>query len=143
MVQIFYLPVLQSNRYLFFRFGIGNSFIERHTEFTIYSRFCIFYKKVKLGIDFKLTSLYTKSVKWLQYDFYKKGGRKLSIKNFTLRLTNEQLDFIGKKAKDMGISKNDYIRRLIDGDIRADKQDKILQEIIEIKEMLQSDNKKE
>ncbi len=58
-------------------------------------------------------------------------------------MTNEQLDFIGKKAKDMGISKNDYIRRLIDGDIRADKQDKILQEIIEIKEMLQSDNKKE
>ncbi len=67
----------------------------------------------------------------------------MSIKTFTLRLTEEQLDFIGEKAKELGISKNDYIRRLIDGDIRADKQDKILQGIIEIKEILQNGNKKE
>lgn len=66
-----------------------------------------------------------------------KGADKLSIKTFTLRLTEEQLDFIGEKATELGVSKNDYIRRLIDGDIRADKQDKILKEIIEIKEMLQ------
>jgi hypothetical protein len=63
----------------------------------------------------------------------------LSIKTFTLRLTDEQLDFIGEKAKELGVSKNDYIRRLIDGDVRADKQDKILQEIIEIKEILQNE----
>ena len=44
---------------------------------------------------------------------------------------------IGEKAKEMGVSKNDYIRRLIDGDIRADKEDRILQEIIEIKNMLE------
>lgn len=61
----------------------------------------------------------------------------MSIKTFTLRLTEEQLNFIGEKASELGISKNDYIRRLIDGDIRADKQDKILQEIIEIKHMLE------
>lgn len=61
----------------------------------------------------------------------------MSIKTFTLRLTEEQLNFIGEKAKEIGVSKNDYIRRLIDGDIRADKQDKILQEIIEIKEMIE------
>lgn len=61
----------------------------------------------------------------------------LSIKTFTLRLTEEQLNFIGEKSSELGISKNDYIRRLIDGDIRADKQDKILQEIIEIKHMLE------
>lgn len=61
----------------------------------------------------------------------------MSIKTFTLRLTDEQLAFIGEKAKELGITKNDYIRRLIDGDIRADKQDKILQEIIAIKEMLE------
>lgn len=61
----------------------------------------------------------------------------MSIKTFTLRLTQEQLNFIGEKAKEIGVSKNDYIRRLIDGDIRADKQDKILQEIIEIKEMIE------
>lgn len=67
----------------------------------------------------------------------------MSVKTFTLRLTEEQLNFIGEKAKEIGISKNDYIRRLIDGDIRADKQDKILQEIIKIKEMLQNSNKKE
>ena len=58
---------------------------------------------------------------------------KLSIKTFTLRLTEEQLEFIGKKAKELGISKNDYIRRIIDGNIFEDKQEKILQEIIEIK----------
>lgn len=63
----------------------------------------------------------------------------MSIKTFTLRLTDEQLDFIGEKAKELGVSKNDYIRRLIDGDVRADKQDKILQEIIEIKEILQNE----
>lgn len=66
-----------------------------------------------------------------------KGDDELGIKTFTLRLTEEQLDFIGEKAKELGVSKNDYIRRLIDGDIRADKQDKILQEIIEIKKTLE------
>ncbi|MFR4165836.1 MAG: plasmid mobilization protein [Dorea formicigenerans] len=61
----------------------------------------------------------------------------MSVKTFTLRLTEEQLEFIGAKASELGLSKNDYIRRLIDGDIRADKQDRILQEIIEIKEMIE------
>lgn len=61
----------------------------------------------------------------------------MSIKTFTLRLTEEQIDFVSEKAKEMGVSKNDYIRRLIDGDIRADKEDRILQEIIEIKNMLE------
>ena len=61
----------------------------------------------------------------------------MSVKTFTLRLTEEQLEFIGAKASELGLSKNDYIRRLIDGDIRADKQDRILQEIIEIKNMLE------
>ena len=61
----------------------------------------------------------------------------MSVKTFTLRLTEEQLEFIGAKASELGLSNNDYIRRLIDGDIRADKQDRILQEIIEIKEMIE------
>lgn len=65
----------------------------------------------------------------------------MNIKTFTLRLTEEQLDFIGEKAVELGLSKNDYIRRLIDGDIKTDKQDKILQEIIEIKEILGKINK--
>lgn len=65
----------------------------------------------------------------------------MSIKTFTLRLTSEQLDFVGDKAREIGISKNDYIRRLIDGDIKSDKQDKILQEIIEIKNMLKESAK--
>mgnify|MGYP002223814477 CR=1 FL=1 len=73
-----------------------------------------------------------------QYDFKKGEVLMMSIKTFTLRLTEEQLDFVGEKAKEMGVSKNDYIRRLIDGDIRADKEDKILQEIIEIKNMLKA-----
>lgn len=68
-----------------------------------------------------------------------RGDDKLSIKTFTLRLTEEQLAFIGEKASELGVSKNDYIRRLIDGDIRADKQDKILQEIIEIKKLLEKE----
>jgi hypothetical protein len=72
-----------------------------------------------------------------QYDFTKRKEKPMSIKTFTLRLTEEQIDFVGEKAKEMGVSKNDYIRRLIDGDIRADKEDRILQEIIEIKNMLE------
>lgn len=63
----------------------------------------------------------------------------MSIKTFTLRLTDEQLDFIGERAKELGVSKNDYIRRLIDGDVCADKQDKILQEIIAIREILKKE----
>lgn len=63
----------------------------------------------------------------------------MSVKTFTLRLTEEQLEFIGMKAVELGISKNDYIRRLIDGDIRADKQDQILQGILEIKRMIEKD----
>ena len=65
----------------------------------------------------------------------------MSIKTFTLRLTEEQIDFVGEKAKEMGVRKNDYIRRLIDGDIHADKEDRILQEIIEIKNMLEKSMK--
>lgn len=61
----------------------------------------------------------------------------MSIKTFTLRLTEEQLKYVGEKAEEIGVSKNDYIRRLIDGDIMADKQDKILREIIEVKEMIE------
>lgn len=60
----------------------------------------------------------------------------MGIKTFTLRLTEEQLKYVGEKVEEIGVSKNDYIRRLIDGDIQADKQDMILQEIIEIKEFL-------
>ncbi|WP_330638944.1 plasmid mobilization protein [Blautia sp. MB18-30] len=76
-----------------------------------------------------------------QYDFTKRKEKPMSIKTFTLRLTEEQIDFVGEKAKEMGVSKNDYIRRLIDGDIRADKEDRILQEIIEIKNMLEKSMK--
>ena len=65
----------------------------------------------------------------------------MSIKTFTLRLTEDQIDFVGEQAKEMWVSKNDYIRRLIDGDIRADKEDRILQEIIEIKNMLEKSMK--
>lgn len=54
-----------------------------------------------------------------------------------MRLTEEQLTFIGEKASELGVSKNDYIRRLIEGNINSDKQDKILQEIIEIKKILE------
>lgn len=61
----------------------------------------------------------------------------MSIKTFTLRLTEEQLKYVGEKADEIGVSKNDFIRRLIDGDIVADKQDKILQEIIEVKELIE------
>ncbi len=53
----------------------------------------------------------------------------MSIKTFTLRLTEEQLDFVGEKAKEMGVSKNDYIRRLIDGDIRAEKRIKFYRKL--------------
>ena len=60
----------------------------------------------------------------------------MSVKTFTLRLTEEQLEFVGRKAKELGISKNDYIRRIIDGNILGDKQDKILQEIIELKKLI-------
>lgn len=63
----------------------------------------------------------------------------MSIKTFTLRLTEEQLMFLSNKAKELGISKNDYIRLLIEGEVRADKQEQILKEIIEIKDILRKE----
>ncbi len=60
----------------------------------------------------------------------------MSIKTFTLRLNDEQHQFLEKKANELGITKNDYIRQLINGEITNDKQEKILSELLEIKEML-------
>lgn len=65
----------------------------------------------------------------------------MSIKTFTLRLNDEQHQYLEEKSNALGITKNDYIRQLINGQIASDKQDKILSEIIEIKEMLKSMDK--
>lgn len=62
----------------------------------------------------------------------------MGIKTFTLRLNDEQLQYIEKRAKEKGVSKNEYIRSLIDGEIREDKQDLILTELLEIKRILES-----
>ncbi|MDE6314778.1 MAG: type II toxin-antitoxin system HicB family antitoxin [Lachnospiraceae bacterium] len=61
----------------------------------------------------------------------------MSIKTFTLRLNEEQHRFLDEKSAELGTTKNDYIRQLIVGEIRNDKQDKILSEIMEIKAMLE------
>lgn len=61
----------------------------------------------------------------------------MSIKTFTLRLNEEQHQFLEEKSAELGITKNDYIRQLISGEIKNDKQDKILSEIMEIKVMLE------
>lgn len=61
----------------------------------------------------------------------------MSVKTFTLRLNEEQHQFLEERSAKLGITKNDYIRQLINGEIRNDKQDKILSEIMEIKEMLE------
>lgn len=60
----------------------------------------------------------------------------MSVKTFTLRLNDEQHQFLERKANELGITKNDYIRQLINGEITNDKQDKILSELLEIKEIL-------
>lgn len=57
---------------------------------------------------------------------------------FTLRLNKEQHQLLDEKSAGLGITKNEYIRQLIDGEIRNDKQDKILSEIMGIKEMLEN-----
>jgi predicted DNA-binding protein len=62
----------------------------------------------------------------------------MGVKTFTLRLNDEQHQYLEQKSNELGITKNDYIRQLINGEISNDKQDKILSEIIEIKEMLKS-----
>ena len=62
----------------------------------------------------------------------------MGIKTFTLRLNDEQLQYIEKRAKEKGVSKNEYIRSLIDGEIREDKQDLKLTELLEIKRILES-----
>ncbi len=61
----------------------------------------------------------------------------MNVKTFTLRLNEEQHQFLEQKSEELGITKNDYIRQLINGEIRNDKQDKILSEIMNIKEMLE------
>ncbi len=61
----------------------------------------------------------------------------MGIKTFTLRLNDEQHEFLEQKAKEVGVNKNDYIRMLLEGEIQADKQDRILQELLEIRELLE------
>lgn len=60
----------------------------------------------------------------------------MGVKTFTLRLNDEQHEFLEKKSQELGITKNDYIRGILDGEVRADKQEEILRELLEIKEML-------
>lgn len=62
----------------------------------------------------------------------------MGVKTFTLRLNDEQHQYLEQKSNELGITKNDYIRQLINGEISNDKQDKILSEIMEIKEMLKA-----
>lgn len=62
----------------------------------------------------------------------------MGIKTFTLRLNEEQHEFLDKKSKENGVSKNDYIRMLLDGEVQADKQEKIMMELLEIKEILKT-----
>lgn len=65
----------------------------------------------------------------------------MGIKTFTLRLNDEQHQFLEEKSRELGINKNDYIRQLLNGEIAMDKQDKILAEIMEIKELLKKSMK--
>lgn len=62
----------------------------------------------------------------------------MGIKTFTLRLNDEQHEFLDKKSKENDVSKNDYIRMLLDGEVQADKQEKIMIELLEIKEILKT-----
>lgn len=61
----------------------------------------------------------------------------MSTKTFTLRLNDEQHDFLERRSKEAGVTKNDYIRMLLEGEIQADKQDRILEELLEIKRLLE------
>lgn len=62
----------------------------------------------------------------------------MGIKTFTLRLNDEQHQYLEEKSKELGITKNDYIRNLIMNDSFIDKQDKVLNELVEIKEILKN-----
>lgn len=59
-------------------------------------------------------------------------------KVFTLRLSDDLRQYLEKKAKSLDISQNDYIKNLIMADMLEDKQDKVLSELEEIKEMLKN-----
>lgn len=60
----------------------------------------------------------------------------MEMKVFTLRLTEDQLDSVTDRASELGISKNDYIRRLIDGDIDT-KPDEILTELRALRKLIE------
>ena len=58
------------------------------------------------------------------------------IKTFTLRLAPKQYDLLEGQAKNLGMSKNDYIRSLLESEVNANKQDQILSELSEIKKLI-------
>ena len=62
------------------------------------------------------------------------------IKTFTLRLTHEQHELLSVGAEKEGLSKNQYITRLIKQ--HDNNQEMILKELLEIKELIkhQKDN---
>lgn len=60
----------------------------------------------------------------------------MGTKTFTLRLNDEQHELLEKKSNQLNVSKNDFIRNLIENEARIDKQEEILAEIKEIKQIL-------
>lgn len=61
----------------------------------------------------------------------------MDIKTFTLRLNKEQIALLEQKAKENGMTKNAYIRSILDYQITTEKTDTILEEIREIRKLLE------
>jgi hypothetical protein len=68
--------------------------------------------------------------------YEKKGGVSLDIKKFTLRLNDEQMELLERKSKEANMSKNAYLTSILDSQLAEEREDLILQELKEIKELL-------
>lgn len=72
---------------------------------------------------------------WRQNDANKKARKEEKrMRKFSLRLTDEELEEVDLRARELGISKNDYIRRQLSKDQAT--IDDVLAELQELRKLI-------
>lgn len=67
----------------------------------------------------------------------KSYGRGHSMKCLTLRLSDELFTELDKKAHNIGLTKTDYLRQLIENDTESDKYSLVLEKLDKLQELIE------
>lgn len=59
----------------------------------------------------------------------------MGVKTFTLRLSEEQHKFLEKKSNELGLTKNDYLRQLLDDQIIETHTEELLESVNDMRNL--------